>query len=382
MTRRPGFLVYGLLAAFVLGSAAPFYWSFLLGSHTAQVAAQGVPRQRICFIHHGIPDVRADREAEKARLGLSGRSLILTFGLLSPDKGIETAIRALPAVAQEIPNATYLVLGATHPRVRAQHGEAYREGLARLAADLGVAGHVRFDDEYAELDRITGALAAADVCLVPYLNREQITSGTLAYALGNGKVVVSTPFWHAEELLAEGRGVLVPFRDPAALGEALSGLLRDPARLRAILLDPERPVQIVIAGKAHPADDGGKQLVQDIVRFSDREDVRHHVRVGQLQPDHRPLPVGHHRGGTREVGGQRDRVEHHPQEAAHRDRVAGLHRGGERVHPAVVLLDRAAHPVPEQGGVAGQVGGQHLHGCCGHLVRLGFGQRRGRAGLA
>jgi len=183
--------------------------------------------------------VDTSRDAEKARLGLSGRSLILTFGLLSPNKGIETAIRALPAVVRNVPDAIYLVLGATHPHVRARHGEAYREQLTRLAADLGVADHVRFDDEYAELDGITRALAAADVCLVPYLSREQITSGTLAYALGNGKVVVSTPFWHAEELLADGRGVLVPFRDPDALGTALRGLLLDPGR-RTVMEDRAR----------------------------------------------------------------------------------------------------------------------------------------------
>lgn len=198
------------------------------------LVAQGVPRQKIDFIHHGIPDVRAGQEAEKARLGLSGRPLILTFGLLSPNKGIETAIRALPGVVRAVPDVAYLVLGATHPHVRTQHGEEYREQLVRLAADLDVAGHVRFDDEYAELDGITRALAAADICLVPYRTREQITSGTLAYALGNGKVVVSTPFWHAEELLADGRGVLVPFGDPDAMGAELRGLLLDPVRRAAI----------------------------------------------------------------------------------------------------------------------------------------------------
>ena len=198
------------------------------------LVAQGVPREKIGFIHHGVPDVVADRETEKMRLGLAGRSVILTFGLLSPNKGIETAIRALPAVAADVPNVTYLVLGATHPNVRAQHGEGYRKHLVELAADLGVAEHVRFDDEFAEIDRITGALAAADICLLPYLNVEQITSGTLAYALGNGKVVVSTPFWHAQELLADDRGVLVPFRDPQVLGDALRDLLLNPAR-RAVI---------------------------------------------------------------------------------------------------------------------------------------------------
>jgi glycosyltransferase involved in cell wall biosynthesis len=192
------------------------------------LVAQGVPREKVVFIHHGIPDVNADRDTEKARLGLSGRSLILTSGLLSPNKGIETAICALPAVVRDFPKLTYLVLGATHPNVRARHGEAYREGLVRLAADLGVAEHVRFDNRFADADELARFIAAADIYLTPYLNREQITSGTLAYALGSGKAVVSTPFWYAEELLADGRGALVPFRDPAALSRVLGELLGRP----------------------------------------------------------------------------------------------------------------------------------------------------------
>lgn len=203
------------------------------------LVSQGVPRHKICFVHHGIPDVPVDREAEKHRMGVSGRSLILTFGLLSPNKGIETAIRALPSVVRRVPDALYLILGATHPHIREQHGEAYREELTRLVADLGMTAHVRFDDEFAELDRITSALAAADVCVIPYLTREQITSGTLAYALGNGKAVVSTPFWHAEELLEHERGILVPFDDPVALGTALGDLLGDPG-LRAAMEERAR----------------------------------------------------------------------------------------------------------------------------------------------
>ncbi len=194
------------------------------------LVAQGVPHGKIEFIHHGAPVTGAGRETEKARLGLAGRTLILTFGLLSPNKGIDTAICALPDVTRDFPDVTYLVLGATHPNVRAQHGEAYRERLERLAADLGVADHVRFDDKFVDREELIRCLAAADVYLIPYLNREQITSGTLAYAVANGKAVVSTPFWYAEELLADGRGVLVPFHDPASLGATLRGLLGDPAQ--------------------------------------------------------------------------------------------------------------------------------------------------------
>ena len=194
------------------------------------LVAQGVPSGKVVFIHHGAPVTDASRDVEKARLGLSGRTLILTFGLLSPNKGIDTAIRALPAVVQDFPDVTYLVLGATHPNIRAQHGEACREELLRLAAQLGVAAHVRFDDKFVDREELVRCLAAADVYLIPYLNREQITSGTLAYAVANGKAIVSTPFWHAEELLADGRGLLVPFHEPMALGAVLSGLLGDPQR--------------------------------------------------------------------------------------------------------------------------------------------------------
>ena len=198
------------------------------------LVVQGVPREKIAFIHHGVHVMDASCDAEKAHLGLSGRTLILTFGLLSPSKGIETAIRALPDVVRDFPHVTYLVLGATHPHVRAQQGEAYRERLVRLAAGLGVASHVRFDDKFVDRDELTRCLAAADIYLIPYVKQEQITSGTLAYAVGNGKAVVSTPFWHAEELLADGRGALVPFQEPAALGNALRELLGDPGRRSAM----------------------------------------------------------------------------------------------------------------------------------------------------
>lgn len=190
------------------------------------LVAQGVPRQKIVFVPHGVPDLRCDREFAKAAMGLSDRALILTFGLLSPNKGIETAIRALPELVRERPDVLYIVLGETHPHIRAQNGEAYRHRLMKLAADIGVAGNVRFDDTYSDLDGLTRVLAAADMCLLPYQSREQITSGTLAYAVGNGRAVVSTPFWHAEELLADGRGMLTPFGDHDAMSRALRDLLR------------------------------------------------------------------------------------------------------------------------------------------------------------
>ncbi len=194
----------------------------------------GVPARTIDFIHHGVPDVPFGGPRGKAEFGLAGRRVVLTFGLLSPNKGVETAIRALPEVVSAHPDVTYLVLGATHPHVLRHSGEAYRESLLELAQSLGVAEHVRFDARFVELLKLVRYIEMADLYVTPYLNREQITSGTLAYALGLGKAVVSTPYWYAEELLAEGRGVLVPFENSEALAGALTSLLGDDAALAAL----------------------------------------------------------------------------------------------------------------------------------------------------
>jgi glycosyltransferase involved in cell wall biosynthesis len=188
----------------------------------------GVPRERVDVIPHGIPDMPLeDPGPHKTRLGLAGADVLLTFGLLSPSKGIEQVITALPEIAARHPRVVYVVLGATHPQLVRTEGEAYREALVRMARDLGVERHVVFHDRYVDLAELLGFIAAADVYLTPYLAEEQITSGTLAYAFGCGKPVVSTPYWHAKELLAGGRGRLVPFREPAAIGAAVDDLLAD-----------------------------------------------------------------------------------------------------------------------------------------------------------
>ncbi len=195
----------------------------------------GVPADRVDVIPHGIPEMEfIDPNFHKDRFGVAGRSVLLTFGLLSPGKGIEQAIAALPAIVARHPDVVYLVLGATHPHLLRTEGERYREDLVRHAADLGVERHVVFHDRYVEMPELIAFLGAADVYLTPYLHEDQITSGTLAYAFGCGKAVISTPYWHARELLAEGPGVLVPFRDPAAIAAAVVDLLTDDVRRHAI----------------------------------------------------------------------------------------------------------------------------------------------------
>lgn len=196
----------------------------------------GVPAERITVIPHGIPETPAEipPAAHKAEFGAAGRTVLLTFGLLSPGKGIEQAIRAMPAIVASRPDVLYLVLGATHPNILRRDGEAHRESLKRLAEQLGVADHVRFLDRFVDLPTLTRAIAAADIYLTPYLNEAQSVSGTLAYSFGMGKAVISTPYWHAAELLADDRGVLVPFADPPAIAAAVVGLLADPDRLRAM----------------------------------------------------------------------------------------------------------------------------------------------------
>lgn len=195
----------------------------------------GVPARKIALIPHGAPQAPPLTSNEaKERFGWQGRDVLLTFGLLSANKGVEHMIRAMPAIAAARPNALYVVLGATHPHVVAREGEAYRERLKLLAAELGVAQHIAFVDRFVDQDLLMQALTACDVYVTPYLHAAQITSGTLAYALALGKAVVSTPYWHAEEALSDGRGVLTPFADSAALSEAVLGLLTDEVRLAEI----------------------------------------------------------------------------------------------------------------------------------------------------
>jgi glycosyltransferase involved in cell wall biosynthesis len=190
----------------------------------------GVDDRKVVMIPHGVPDrAFADPEAFKPRFGWQGREVILTFGLLAPSKGIETMIEAMPAIAAARSDALYVILGATHPNIVAHEGEAYRERLKALAEELGVAGHVAFVDGFVEQDELLDYLQAADVYATPYPNPAQITSGTLSYAVAVGKPVVSTPYIHATEILADDHGVLVPFGDSAAFAREIARLLADGA---------------------------------------------------------------------------------------------------------------------------------------------------------
>jgi glycosyltransferase involved in cell wall biosynthesis len=195
----------------------------------------GVPPAKVDVIPHGIPDVAfAQPDAFKAAHGLEGKKVLLTFGLLSPNKGIEHVLRALPEIVASLPNTVYVVLGATHPNLVREHGEAYRESLEALAVDLGISENVRFLNQFVDIGQLKSFLQAADVYVTPYSNVAQITSGTLAYAFGCGKAIVSTPYWHAEELLADARGVLVPFADSGAFAREIRLLLSDDERRMAM----------------------------------------------------------------------------------------------------------------------------------------------------
>jgi glycosyltransferase involved in cell wall biosynthesis len=185
-----------------------------------------VPNEKIEIIPHGTPEFSfVEPDDAKARLGFSNRAVILTFGLLSPNKGIEVMIDAMPAILKTKPDAVYVVLGATHPNLVRDQGEAYRKSLSARAHKLGVADHVVFLDQFVDQKTLLDFISMCDVYVTPYLNEAQMTSGTLAYSFGLGKAVVSTPYWHARELLADGRGILVPFGDPAAIGAEIAKLL-------------------------------------------------------------------------------------------------------------------------------------------------------------
>jgi glycosyltransferase involved in cell wall biosynthesis len=194
-------------------------------------SVHGVPAGKIEIIAHGIPDFPfLETHHAKEKCGFTGKKVILTFGLLSPSKGIETVIDAMPGIVKSCPNAVYVILGATHPNLVRHQGEAYRHSLMVRVREVGVESHVAFFNQFVDQATLLNFISMCDVYVTPYLNEAQMTSGTLAYSFGLGKAVVSTPYWHAKELLTDGLGVLVPFRDPEAMSIEIAGLLTDDLR--------------------------------------------------------------------------------------------------------------------------------------------------------
>lgn len=201
------------------------------------VETYGVPKRKIKLIPHGIPDISFNhRNLHKRSLGLSNRKVILTFGLIGRNKGIEVMLKAMPAIIKTHPETLYVVLGTTHPEVVKHEGYSYRDELRRIVEDLKIQNHIIFHDRFVSDPELWQFLSAADIYVTPYLYKEQLTSGTLAFAVGAGKAVVSTAYWAAEELLAQGRGVLVEFNNSEQMASAIIKLLDDEVLLNQMQL--------------------------------------------------------------------------------------------------------------------------------------------------
>lgn len=193
------------------------------------------PSQKLVVIHHGAPSSYSyEKEGQKSALGLSDRIVLSTFGLISRGKGIEYVIQALPEVVHKFPQVVYLIIGATHPRVKAREGESYRNSLEQLVKELNLEEHVIFVNRYLSKEELVKYLVATDIYLTPYLNSQQIVSGTLAYAMRFGKVIISTPYLYAQELIGKDRGILVKFADSQSIKDALLRVLENSAYFRQI----------------------------------------------------------------------------------------------------------------------------------------------------
>jgi glycosyltransferase involved in cell wall biosynthesis len=203
-------------------------------SHVLQ-SVFGVPGEKIDLIPHGIPNLPfVEPETYKEELAVAKKLVLLTFGLLSPNKGFESVIRALPRIIARHRNVVYIIAGATHPHVRAREGDRYRDQLQALARELGVEREVIFHNRFFSPEEMASLVGSADIYITPYCHEAQAVSGTLAYAMGAGKAIISTPYWHAVELLNDGRGTLVPFEDPAAIAAAAIDLLDNDAERHAM----------------------------------------------------------------------------------------------------------------------------------------------------
>src|SRR5437660_2626448 len=194
-----------------------------------------VPGSKIDMVPHGVPDLPfLDPNFYKDRFGVEGKAVLLTFGLLSPNKGIENVIQALPQILSKHNNVAYIVAGATHPHILRREGDRYRDSLQALAREVGVESKVIFTNQFVSPEEMVQFIGAADIYITPYRHEAQVVSGTLAYALGAGKAIISTPYWHAIELLDDRRGALVPFQDPDAIAQKTIELLDTPAKRHAM----------------------------------------------------------------------------------------------------------------------------------------------------
>jgi len=212
----------------IVGLAQYCDYLIVLSEKARQILAEvyGIPQEQVVHIPHGIPDIPfREPDALKKQFGVAGRKVVLTFGLLGPGKGIEVLLKAMPAVVEKNPDAVYLILGATHPQIKKVDSDQYRHSLQMMVSSLGIEDNVLFHNQFVTLDVLCRYLSAADVYCTPYLAREQVVSGTLAYAMGAGAAVVSTPYWYAEEMLADGRGRIVPFNDSEAFAREINDLL-------------------------------------------------------------------------------------------------------------------------------------------------------------
>jgi glycosyltransferase involved in cell wall biosynthesis len=188
-----------------------------------------IDRSKIEMVHHGVPEYpAAERDTLKKELGLTGRFIVSTFGLIGPGKGLEYGIEAISEIAKKHPEILYLILGQTHPVIKRQDGEKYREKLERTVKDFNLEDKVRFVNRYLKIEEIIRYLQLSDVYMTPYLGKEQAVSGTLAYAVGYGRVIISTPYLYAQEMLGEGRGLLADFRSSKSLAEQLEAVADHP----------------------------------------------------------------------------------------------------------------------------------------------------------
>jgi glycosyltransferase involved in cell wall biosynthesis len=247
----------------------------------------GVDPARVRVIPHGIPTITRAPKSAKAKFGVADRRVMLSFGLLGPNKGIETVIRALPALVERFPDLVYFVVGATHPTIVRHHGEAYRISLEREAEQLGVREHVVFRDQFVTTEELCAYLQAADVFVSAYRNEAQVTSGALSYAMGAGAAVVSTPYWHASELLADGRGLLFPFGDHRALATAVGSLLGEPReldRVRAAAFEMTRGMTWPQIGKSYV--ELGRAVIANIPAKTGRQPSSSPSSLPELRLDH------------------------------------------------------------------------------------------------